>query len=129
MYAYLFAFLPKAIHLEPTSDLSTQAFMAAFARFFSRRACPVAVYSNNATNFVGAGQFIKRQHQDFLKQLKGLLASISSFQNLTWHFIPPGAPHMGGFWEAGVKTFKSHVKKLFYFKHILRRRILTINCE
>ena len=27
-------FATKAIHLEPTSDLSTQAFMAAFARFF-----------------------------------------------------------------------------------------------
>ena len=37
-------FATKPIHLEPTSDLSTQAFMAAFARFFSRRGCPVAIY-------------------------------------------------------------------------------------
>lgn len=33
-------FATKAIHLEPVSNLTTQAFMAAFVRFFSRRGCP-----------------------------------------------------------------------------------------
>jgi len=28
----------------------------------------------------------------------------------TWQLIPPGALHMGGLWEAGVKSFKT----LFY---------------
>lgn len=30
---------------------------------------------------------------------------------MSWRFIPAGAPHMGGLWEAGVKSFKLHFRK------------------
>ncbi|XP_075158044.1 uncharacterized protein LOC142231314 [Haematobia irritans] len=76
-------FSTKAIHLEATSDLSTPAFLAAFSRFISRQGCPLHIHSDNGTTF-----------------------------NISWHFIPPGAPHMGGLWEAGVKSFKAHFKKI-----------------
>ncbi|XP_031333959.1 uncharacterized protein LOC116163973 [Photinus pyralis] len=44
----------KAVHLEVVSDLSAEAFIAAFRRFVARRGCVSHVYSDNATNFVGA---------------------------------------------------------------------------
>ena len=63
-------FATKAIHLAAASDLTTQAFMAAFAHFFSRRECPGDLYSDNGTNFVGASKLLIKDRQEFIKSLK-----------------------------------------------------------
>lgn len=102
-------FATKAIHLEATSSLSTASFLAAFHRFVSRRSCPLNIYSDNGTNFVGASKEIAK---DFIATSRSNLISQFVHQNISWHFIPPGAPHMGGLWEAGVKSFKTHFKKV-----------------
>lgn len=115
-YACLFVcFSTKAIHLEGTSDLSTNTFLAAFDRFVSRRGCPLHIHSDNGTNFVGASKVIAK---NFFLTTQQAVESNYAHQNISWHFIPPGAPHMGGLWEAGVKSFKSHFRKMAgNFKH------------
>ncbi|XP_041630525.1 uncharacterized protein [Drosophila kikkawai] len=100
-------FSTKAIHLEPTSDLTTEKFLAAFARFVSRRGCPRQVQSDNGKTFVGAAAVLSRE---FLQAVKESVTNAYCHQELLWQFIPPGAPHMGGLWEAGVESFKT----LFY---------------
>ncbi|XP_075162948.1 uncharacterized protein LOC142235573 [Haematobia irritans] len=40
-------FSTRAIHLEATSDLSTQSFIAALDRFIGRRGCPEKIFSDN----------------------------------------------------------------------------------
>ncbi|XP_075157897.1 uncharacterized protein LOC142231164 [Haematobia irritans] len=102
-------FATKAIHLEATSDLSTSSFLAAFDRFISRRGCPLHIHSDNGTTFVGASKILARE---FIQSSKNAVTSGFAHQNISWHFIPPGAPHMGGLWEAGVKSFKLHFRKV-----------------
>ncbi|XP_070132594.1 uncharacterized protein [Drosophila bipectinata] len=59
--------IPRAIHLEPTSGLTTEKFLAAFARFVSQRGCPHQVQSDNGKTFVGAAALLSL---DFFQSLK-----------------------------------------------------------
>ncbi|XP_058979117.1 uncharacterized protein LOC131802713 [Musca domestica] len=112
-YICLFVcFATKAIHLEAVSDLSTPAFMAALTRFISRRGCPNKIFSDNGRNFVGAAREIKANFKRTVLELKDKAISQYGQQQLEWHFIPAAAPHMGGLWEAGVKSCKTHLKKI-----------------
>ncbi|XP_018307367.1 uncharacterized protein [Mycetomoellerius zeteki] len=49
-------FATKAVHLELVSDLTTATFLAALRRFISRRGLCSTIYSDNATNFIGAAR-------------------------------------------------------------------------
>ncbi|XP_065357232.1 uncharacterized protein LOC135951499 [Calliphora vicina] len=102
-------FSTKAIHLEATSELSTQAFLAAFSRFVARRGCPLHLHSDNGKNFVGASKVLAKE---FIQTSQQRILANYAHQNISWHFIPAGPPHMGGLWEAGVKSFKTHFRKI-----------------
>ncbi|GFW68390.1 integrase catalytic domain-containing protein [Trichonephila clavipes] len=39
------------------------------------------------------------------------LAAYFTEEGIEWNFIPPRAPHMGGVWEAGIKSVKYHLKR------------------
>lgn len=89
-------------------DLTTET--AALRRFMARRGHVSHMYSDNATNFVGAANFL---HQEILQ-----ITQSAQFQNAVtnigtqWHFIPPASPHFGGIWEAGVKSVKHHLRRV-----------------
>jgi hypothetical protein len=100
----------KAVHLEVVSDLTTEAFLAAFHRFVSRRGKPSLVWSDNGTNFVRAARELKSLF-DLLKNPKNqeVISSFCSSQGICWKFIPERAR---GLWEAAVKSTKLHLKKI-----------------
>ncbi|XP_062123020.1 uncharacterized protein LOC133836507 [Drosophila sulfurigaster albostrigata] len=101
-------FSTKAIHLEATTDLTAEKFLEAFSRFVARRGCPLHMYSDNGKTYVGASSILSKE---FVESTRNLILTTHSHQGFAWHFKPPGAPHMGGLWEAGVKSFKSHFYK------------------
>ncbi|XP_018377309.1 PREDICTED: uncharacterized protein LOC108770303 [Trachymyrmex cornetzi] len=103
----------KAVHLEVVSDLTTDGFLAALRRFISRRGIPTHIHSDNGTNFVGANNQLKELYGLFnSNEHKNKINQFSLEHRVTWHFIPPIAPHFGGLWESAVKMFKHHFKRV-----------------
>ncbi|GFU30953.1 integrase catalytic domain-containing protein [Trichonephila clavipes] len=103
----------RAIHLELVTDLSADAFIAALRRFISRRGKCSNIYSDCGSNIVGA----KRKLMEFEKLAKSdnYNKNVSKFltdNGIKWHKNVPRAPHMGGLWEAGIKSTKYHLKRV-----------------
>ena len=103
----------KAVHLELVSDLTTDAFIACLRRFISRRGKPRVIWSDHGSNFVGAAREL-RELFEFLTQQKTekTVSEFCSTQEIQWDFIPEHAPHFGGIWEAAVKSFKLHLRRI-----------------
>ncbi|XP_055916401.1 uncharacterized protein LOC129949150 [Eupeodes corollae] len=124
-FAVFICLATKAIHLEAVSDLTTQAFLAAFKRFTARRGICKQIYSDCGTNFIGANnelaKMMKEAQHDW-KQVAELLAN----RGTDWHFIPPASPHFGGLWEAGVKSVKYHLKRVIGIERLTFEELATL---
>ncbi|XP_063626381.1 uncharacterized protein LOC134797975 [Cydia splendana] len=102
----------KAIHLELVSDMTTEAFIAAFKRFVSRRGHCKELWSDHGTTFVAAEKELLKMWQQGRNEIpEDLLKSLDD-RGTRWRYIPPGAPNFGGLWEAGVKSTKYHLKRI-----------------
>jgi hypothetical protein len=119
----------KAIHLELVSSLSTDAFLAAYNRFTSRRGHCTDIYSDNGTNFVGADNTLKHEFREAIKAATNKVAELIANDKTQWHFIPPSAPHFGGLWEAGVKSVKRHLTRVLGETTLSFEEFNTVLCK
>ncbi|GFS70385.1 integrase catalytic domain-containing protein [Trichonephila clavipes] len=103
-------FVTRAIHLEILSDLTSDAIIATLKRFMSRRGKCSKIFTDNATNFVGANSQLKVFYKTLNFPDQNLAAYFTK-EGIEWNFIPPRAPHIGGLWEAGIKSVKYHLKR------------------
>ncbi|XP_024885024.1 uncharacterized protein LOC112463080 [Temnothorax curvispinosus] len=85
------------------------------------------MYSDNGTNFRGADRELQCSFRSLMNDpsLKEILAN----DGVKWHFVPPVAPHFGGLWEAGVKSFKHHLKRVIGARTLSRSEFVTILCK
>ncbi|XP_023248647.1 uncharacterized protein LOC106639330 [Copidosoma floridanum] len=115
----------KAVHLELVGDLSAANFLGALTRFTGRRGRPSELWSVNATCF-------RRADLELREALQGaefnwdLVAGTLASQGVFWQFIPPGAPHFGGLWEAAVKLTKSHPCRVLGSRHLTYKEFSTV---
>ncbi|XP_066585644.1 uncharacterized protein [Prorops nasuta] len=100
----------RATHLELVSKYDTDAFLAALARFTSRRGKPAVIYSDNGLNFQGANKELKLAFQGSLKHVQSI--DFEPIREIEWKFIPVATPYWGGLWESGVRSVKHHLKRV-----------------
>lgn len=110
--AVFVCFASKAIHVELVEDLTSEACLNALKRFMSRRGKIAHIYSDNATNFKGVENELKKLYQTFKSDSESSITRFLSEENIKWHYIPARSPHFGGLWEAAIKSVKRHVNRV-----------------
>lgn len=108
----------KAIYLELLTDLTT------FDRFTSRRGLPTDVYSDNATCIECANN----ENMKIQKELYLDMVEYYGGKGIKWHFIALRAPHMGDYWENGVKQMKHHLKRVMTDRLLTFEEFSTLLC-
>ena len=131
--AYICIFIclaTKAVHLEVTSDLSTESFTACLRRFVSRRNCPKSLHCDNGSNFVGARRELERLYTFLADEDNDLI--IRQFllqQQIQWSHIPAASPHFGGLWESAVRSMKKHLRRIMGTLLMTFEELTTITCQ
>ncbi|XP_063994494.1 uncharacterized protein LOC135172057 [Diachasmimorpha longicaudata] len=111
-YICLFVcFATSATHLELVTDLTADGFIAAYKRFTARRGICATLTSDRGLNFIGA----EKELRQIIHQASSESATIRNWlatNGTEWRFNPPYSPHMGGKWEAAVKSTKHHLRRV-----------------
>ena len=97
----------RAVHIEATSNLTTDSFIQVLRGLISRRGNVRMIRSDNGTNSVGAsielgktfGEMDEKRINDFLMELGG--------EWISWKRNPPIASNMGGVWEWQIWSARS----------------------
>ncbi|XP_043203370.1 uncharacterized protein LOC122371261 [Amphibalanus amphitrite] len=116
----------KAVHLELTDSLDTQAALMAISRFQARRGNVRELWSDNGRNLRAAEKELRRVlqelDQDELRQKLGV-------DKIEWKFSPPSDPEAGGVWERRVRTVKETLAAILKEHKPRYEVLLTLFCE
>ena len=128
--AVFVCFHTKAVHLELVRDATTESLVACLTRFCSRRGLPQEIHSDNGPNLIGAKNELHELYAMLdSKETQNIVQSYLSSQRISWKTIPVAAPHMGGLWEAAVKSAKYHLKRAIGRQCLTYDELDTVICE
>ena len=103
LYGAMFTCLAsRAVHIEVSHSMNTDAFIRALRRLIARRGNVRQIRSDNGPNFAEAEQelinaFNEMEHT----KIQGFLHT-NSADCIKWKRNPPAASHMGGIWEPQI---------------------------
>ncbi|GFW10024.1 integrase catalytic domain-containing protein [Trichonephila clavipes] len=123
---YFHSFGTEGTQNEPSLRLS-KAFIACLKRFFGRGKSS-KMFSGNRKAFVGANIELKKLH-DLVKAPDETLVSYFNDEHIDWNFIPPRSPNFGGSWESGVKSCKTHLKRVARNSSLTLEECITVLAE
>ena len=96
----------RAVHIEMTYNLTTDAFIHSLRKFMAIRGPVRLIRCDNGTNFVGANQELcqamKTIQSDSLRNF-----TLENNCDIEFRTNPPSASHMGGAWERLIRVVRS----------------------
>ncbi|XP_036347170.1 uncharacterized protein LOC118756517, partial [Rhagoletis pomonella] len=114
----------RAIHMEIAHSLDTSSCVMSIRNFVARRGYPRQIFTDNGTNFKAAKKIICAE----MKEVDFSLL-MSTFDQISWKFIPPAAPHMGGAWERLVRSVKSVLYNIMPYANFNDESLKSSLCE
>lgn len=92
--------------------MTTNNFLSALRRFISPQGKLLHIHSDNGKNFIGVKNELHKLYNLFNnKNSSDDIRDYNAKEGINWHFIPSGAPHWGGIWEAEIKSVKHYITK------------------
>lgn len=126
-YIVLFiCFATKAVHIEIVSDLTAEAFYAAFKRLIARVGNVKRLYYDNGTNFVGTKNILNLESETAIKKYNEDIHNKLLSHNTQFIFNPPAAPWFGGLWERHVGSIKHHLKRVVADRKLTYEELATV---
>ena len=113
----------RAVHLEVTSDNSSESFFNVLRRFISRRGAPSIIYSDNASNFKATSCLL----QSLISHPS--VRNYTNQQHISWRFNPSRASFYGGFYERLVGLTKMCLRRTLQSRMVTSEEFYTVLTE
>ena len=114
-YGVLFICLcSKAVHIEVTCSLSTDAFISTLRRFIALRGKVRALYCDRGTNFIGTQSEFIQAAKELDKDKISQFLSKNSCDYVHFNFHVAHASHFGGIWERYIRSARRILASLLW---------------
>lgn len=112
----------RAVHLELTRSLSTEAFIMTLRRFIARRGRVSMMMSDQGTNFHGTKTLLNALDWDEIEKQ-------STVRRITWKMNAPSAAWWGGYWERLIRIMKDLLRRILGKASVSYDELQTIICD